>query len=113
MAMSDTDKVALTLALAGTDAGGKDAALIETAYLPLAKEVVLSARNPFAEDLTDDLWETRYDRLQCEIAADLFFRRGVEGQTVHNENGVNRTWGSAGVSKHLMQRILPKGKAPK
>lgn len=111
--MTDAEKLALACSLAGiADTAGEDGTLIKDAYLPLAKEVVLSARNPFAAELSDDLWETRYDRLQCEIAADLFNRRGVEGQTVHNENGVNRTWASAGVSKHLMQRIVPKGKVP-
>lgn len=111
--MTDAEKLTLACRLADiTDEAGKDGSLVRDAYLPLAKEVVLSARNPFAEDLADYLWETRYDRLQCEIAADLFFRRGVEGQTVHNENGVNRTWASAGVSKHLMQRIVPRGKVP-
>lgn len=104
---------AVALALAGvTDPEGADAALVRDVYMPLARDVILRARNPFAEDPSAVEWESRFDALQCEIAADMFNRRGAEGELVHNENGVNRTWASAGVSKHLMARIVPRAKVP-
>lgn len=116
MAMTDSDKLALTLALCGIDATDEssttDVALVESAYLPSARDAILAARNPFSADPTAEEWEPRFDRLQCEAAAELYARRGAEGEVTHNENGVNRTWGSAGISKHLMQRVVPRGKVP-
>ena len=41
----------------------------------------------------------------------MFNRRGAEGEISHKENGVDRTWATAGVPKHLLSRIVPIGKA--
>lgn len=113
MPMTDADKLARSLAMAGIDdSAGVDAMRLERVYLPAAMDVILGARNPFSADPTAEEWESRYDLLQCEIAADMWNRRGAEGEVSHSENGVSRTWSSGGVSKHLMQRIIPKGKAP-
>lgn len=106
MAMSDEDKLAQVRSLTG--AAGEDDIL--NAYLAAAKGYILNARNPFSDDPEGEEWETRFDSLQCEIAADMYFRRGAEGELAHDENGVKRTWGSAGVSSHLAQRITPRGK---
>jgi hypothetical protein len=38
---------------------------------------------------------------------ELFSKMGAEGQTAHNENGINRTYESAGVSNSLLRRIVP------
>lgn len=105
-------RVDLALLLCGTVEGTPAAALVSDVYMPLARDVILRARNPFAADPASVDWESRYDVLQAEIAAELFSRRGAEGEVSHNENGVNRTWASAGVSKHLMARIVPRGKVP-
>lgn len=104
--MSDEDKLKQVIALTG--ASGEDDVL--TAYLAAAKGLILNVRNPFSDDPESEDWETRFDSLQCEIAADMYFRRGAEGETTHDENGVKRTWASAGVSTHLTQRITPRGK---
>jgi len=50
---------------------------------------------------------TRYHLKQVEIAAYLYNKRGAEGQTVHNENGINRTYESADVPESLMRGITP------
>lgn len=110
MAMSDADKLTLTCNLAGVTSGSDDATLIESAYLPAAQSAVLNLRNPFSSDPDAQAWESRYDSLQCEIAAFLFSKRGAEGETTHNENGVNRSWANDGLPKYLIQRIVPRGK---
>lgn len=106
MAMTDEEKAALTGALMG-DAPGDD---VVEAYLGVARDLILEARNPFSADPTAESWEARYDRLQCEVAVELMSRRGAEGQTAHKENGVDRTWAEAGVSSSLMGRVVPRAR---
>ena len=103
---------ALALSLCGVEPGTADAALVVGAYMPLARAAILAARNPYADDPSSAPWEPRYDTLMCEVAADMFARRGAEGEVSHGENGVTRTWGAAGVSRHLMQRVVPLAKVP-
>lgn len=111
MAMSDADKLTFTCSLAGIAAGEDDAALISTVYLPLAKSRILEIRYPYSADPESEKYDARYDKLQCEIAAYLWGKRGAEGEVSHKENGVDRSWGEdADLPKALVQRIIPKGK---
>ncbi len=113
--LSDEDKLKLTCALIGLDQDCEDdrsdVALVESAYLPLAKHYILVTRHPFSADADEEAWETHYDHLHCEIAAAMFSRRGSEGELEHDENGVDRKWEtSSSVPKSLAQRIVPLGK---
>lgn len=106
--MTDKEKLSLACRLSGVVEGSEDADLLSSTYLHAAKRVILSERHPFSEDPDSETWEARFDFLQGEIAADMFLRRGAEGEKSHSENGVSRSWESAGVSKHLLARIVPK-----
>lgn len=106
MAMEDEEKRKRVMALVGGDV---DQDLL-AAYLGSARSLVLLTRHPFSQDPDAERWEPRYDALQCDIAADLYSRRGAEGELSHSENGVDRTWASAGVSSHLLSRIVPLGR---
>ena len=75
--------------------------------LESAKAVILSRRFPFG-DVPDEI-ENRYKDLQIRIAVELFSKRGAEGELSHSENGVSRTYASAGVSEDLLREITPKG----
>lgn len=101
------DQLVLARTLAG-DPSADDA--LVGAYLRVARDAILAARNPLADDPSSCAWEARYDTLLCEVAADLLCRRGAEGETAHRENGVDRTWASAGISRHLLQRVVPRGR---
>ena len=74
-------------------------------YLSIAAEVILARAYPFRPDVTTV--PARYDRLQIEIACYLLNKRGAEGETVHNENGVNRSYESASVPESLLRRVIP------
>ena len=74
--------------------------------LESAKAVILSRRFPFGEQPTEI--EERYKDLQIRIAVEMFNKRGAEGETMHSENGVNRTYQSANVSEDLLKEITPK-----
>lgn len=74
--------------------------------LTLSEGIVLNRRYPFGipEGATVPM---QYEHIQLQIALELFSKMGAEGQTAHNENGINRTYESAGVSNSLLQRITP------
>lgn len=74
--------------------------------LTLSEGIVLNRRYPFGipEGATVP---TQYEHIQLQIALELFSKMGAEGQTAHNENGINRTYESAGVSASLLRCIVP------
>ncbi len=61
-------------------------------YLNLAKSKILTHRFPYGTDLKEV--EEQYEYQQIELAIVLFNQRGVEGESSHNENGVNRSYKS-------------------
>lgn len=72
--------------------------------LDSSKAVIMRKRYPF-EDFPDEL-ETRYLELQLELAVYKYNKRGVEGQTAHSENGVNRTYADEAA---LLKDVIPLG----
>ena len=74
--------------------------------ITLAEGIVLNRRYPFGipEGATVP---TQYEHIQLQVALELFSKMGAEGQTAHSENGINRTYESAGVSNSLLRRIVP------
>ena len=74
--------------------------------LESAKAVILSRRFPFGEYHTE--LEEKYKDLQIRIAVEMFNKRGAEGETAHSENGISRSYSSAGVSEELLREITPK-----
>ena len=74
--------------------------------ITLAEGIVLNRRYPFGipEGATVP---TQYEHVQLQIAVELFSKMGAEGQTAHSENGISRTYESAGVSQALLKRIVP------
>lgn len=56
--------------------------------------------------------EDRYQRLQVEIAVELFNKIGAEGQSRHSENGIDRTFATTMVSRTLLSQIIPRAVIP-
>lgn len=54
--------------------------------------------------------EKQYETLQLEIAQFLYNKMGAEGETAHNENGVNRTYENAHIPDSMLDCIVPLGK---
>lgn len=72
-----------------------------SSYLDLAKDAIVHRLYPI--DVPEGYsMESRYDRLACRIAADMYLRRGAEGETVHIENGLHRTYRSTNWEELLM-----------
>ena len=72
-----------------------------------AEWIVLNRRYPFGPP-DGAMVEERYEHIQIQIALELFSKMGAEGQTAHDENGINRTYEAADVSPSLLKRIVPK-----
>ncbi|MDD3230631.1 MAG: hypothetical protein PHE09_15635 [Oscillospiraceae bacterium] len=51
--------------------------------------------------------EVQYNELQIQIAIFLYNKQGAEGETAHNENGVNRTYENADIPDSLLEEIIP------
>ncbi len=98
--MTQLERLKLRITENTTDAELED--LLES-----AKAVILSRRFPFGE-VPDEI-ETRYKDLQIRIAVEMFSKQGAEGQLSHSENGISRSFSSAGVSEELLREITPKG----
>ncbi len=103
--MTDEEKLTMLRTLSGASAEVTDATL--QAYLTLASDAVLQRAYPSVNDFSTLVVPARYETLQCQIANEIYQKRGAEGELSHNEDGVNRSYESAGVSEALLKRIVP------
>lgn len=76
------------------------------ALLLQAEGIVLNRRYPFGSPEGATV-PKQYEHIQLQIAVELFSKMGAEGQTAHNENGINRTYEAADVSPSILKRIVP------
>ena len=101
--MSEKDKLEILKSLVEIVGDTKDKAL--TVYLDLAAQKILERLYPFDKEQREV--PQRYAYRQCEIAAYFWNKRGAEGETAHNENGISRTYENADVPESMMKGILP------
>ena len=102
--MTLADKIAITRVYCENDANATDDVL--TVYLQLAQNKMLERLYPF--DVSKDVSDipSRYDTIQCELAGRYFLRQGGQGESNHEENGVNRTYSSVD-DEDLLARLTP------
>lgn len=67
---------------------------IASIYLKDAKCAILERMYPFGVPNDAD-FPAKYRNLACKLAVRYIARRGAEGETTHNENGINRSYASA------------------
>lgn len=70
--------------------------------LSTAEAMILNRLYPFQTEAV--AMPPRYDRIQIQLAVELYTQRGAEGQASHTENGMTRTWPSA---NRLLASIMP------
>ena len=99
--MTHEEKLQLLKAMVGES----DTEEVLLTYLKVAGQKIINRAYPYGTDEPEV--PTRYDFLQCEIAAYLLNKRGAEGQTSHSENGISRSYESADVPESLMGAITP------
>ena len=100
--MTTNEKVAIIKALANDETLTED---LVTVYLNKAESAIRNRMYPFnlPEGMTTFVVPEKYEILQCELASRYISRRGGEGELVHNENGINRTYGSVNDSDLLSE----------
>lgn len=101
--MTNAEKVARLKVLISPDTGETE--LLE-ALIWQAEGIVLNRRYPFGAPEGATV-PTAYEHIQLKIAVELFSKMGAEGETAHNESGINRTYEAADVSPSLLRRIIP------
>lgn len=102
--MTDSEKISMVKALVDNDPTATND-LIKV-YLRIANGKMLERLYPFDTDKGDCDLPDRYETIQCELASRLFLRRGGEGELNHEENGVNRTYGTVD-DEDLLSRLTP------
>lgn len=73
--------------------------------LSFSSSKILNRAYPFREELPE--LPAQFENLQVRIAAEIYARMGAEGQTVHNENGINRTWSTCDAGQVLLREVVP------
>ena len=99
--MTQAEKLQLLKAMVGES----DTEEVLLTYLNIAGRKILNRAYPYGTEETEV--PSRYDFLQCEIAAYLLNKRGAEGQTAHSENGISRSYESADVPESLLGAVTP------
>lgn len=101
--MTPEQKIAMVQALLDNDTSATGT--LVAVYLAKAGAAVLRRLYPFG--LPDGASvPAEYEVLQCELASRFFLRRGAEGEVAHDENGINRTYGSVN-DEDLLSEIVP------
>lgn len=100
--MTNEQKIARVQVLVRNDPAATSE--VVAVYLDLAGSKMLKRLYPFDTTKTDI--PVCYENDQCELAAREFLRRGGSGEITHEENGINRTWGSVDDSD-ILQRLTP------
>lgn len=100
--MTDSEKIAMVQTLVESDPGATEN--VVTVYLNLASNAMLERLYPYDSN-RDDI-PSRYDTIQCELAARYFLRRGGQGELNHEENGINRQWESVD-DADILNRLTP------
>lgn len=96
--MSESQMIELIKKIIGDSSADNDEL---SSYLALAKDAIVTRLYPIHVP-EGYMMESRYDMLACRIAADMYLRRGAEGETVHIENGLHRTYRSTNWEELLM-----------
>lgn len=90
-------------ALAATLAPDTDTDEVLDNVLADAETLVLNRMYPYGYP-DGTVVPARYARIQIQLAAELYSKRGAEGQSGHSENGISRSWPEKSA---LLARIMP------
>lgn len=94
------------LAGLGAEDSSKDPLL--SIYLSQAEKKVIKTRHPFgATDTQKSKALIDYEDNVDSIYVYLWNKQGAEGETSHNENGINRSYESAGIPSSFLSDIVP------
>ena len=102
--MTDAEKKAMVVTLVENDEEATED--VVSVYLALAHNTMLERLYPYDPNKDTMDIPVRYDTLQCELAARYFLRRGSQGESNHEENGINRSYSSVD-DEDILRRLTP------
>ena len=102
--MTQAEKIAMVKTLVESDPDATDE--VVGVYLTLALNTMLERLFPYDSSKDSGDVPVRYDTLQCELAARYYLRRGGQGEINHEENGVNRQYGTVD-DEDVLKRLTP------
>lgn len=102
--MTNAEKIAMVKVLVESDPEATDE--VVSAYLSLALSAMIERLFPYDSNRNEADVPVRYDMTQCELAARYFLRRGGQGEINHEENGVNRQYGTVD-DEDILKRLTP------
>ena len=101
--MTDAEK--LTILKSMLDSGDATTDDTANAYLAAAEKAVINIAYPFGNGT--EIMPEKYDYEQIEIALYMLNKRGAEGEKLHIEEGVHRSYEVADIPVSLRARITP------
>ena len=101
--MTVDEKIEKVKVLISPDTGSDE---LLSYLLEQSEGIILNRRYPFGAPEGTTL-SAFHEQIQLRIAVELFSKMGAEGQTMHTENGVSRTWEAGDVSPSLLKHIVP------
>ena len=93
------------LAMLKVMVGASDSDEVLSTYLSLAGNKIIRKAYPYDNTIIEV--PPQYELLQVEIACYMLNKRGAEGETQHNENGINRSYENADIPNSLMNQVVP------
>ena len=103
--MTEQQKIARVQMLVENDPNATNEVITE--LLAQAADAIVDVVYQFPEEGEVYTMPTKYGSEQCALAARYFARMGANGETVHNENGINRTWASPD-DADILRKCTPK-----
>lgn len=99
--MTREEKISTVMIMSGDQVSAEVAGVyVDAAQAKLARIVY-----PFGDGTEE--FPAKYDSLVCEAATYMIGKRGAEGQKVHNENGIGRTYEDGDLPGSLVGQITP------
>ena len=89
--------------------GERDTTTLNDA-IDIATGIVLNKLYPFAPEVTEV--PERYSDVVARVAIYILNKRGADGQLLHNENGIYRTYESADIPSSLLRELTPHAGVP-
>ena len=102
--MTDAEKITMVQTLVESDAEATED--VVSVYLALACSAMLERLYPYDSTKEAEDIPSRYDTIQCDLAARYFLRRGGQGEINHEENGVNRQYASVD-DEDILRKLTP------
>lgn len=101
--MTEAEKILTVQTLCDNDPEATEE--VVRVYLRSARQKILDRLYPFNPERYGDVPDC-YAMLHCELASRQFLRRGGEGELTHEENGINRSYGSVD-DEDILSRLTP------